>query len=96
MFPGFPNPDNGHMGRISRSSRVVFNVLPLLVYTDLRGDLRTSLSALNCDRNKLLCCLTVSTPSFRNLNSTVPVYVVRVKFYVKRARSINLTLSQDG
>ena len=38
MFPGFPNPDYGHMGRISRSSKVVFNVLPLLVY--LRGDLR--------------------------------------------------------
>ena len=44
---GFPNPDYRHMGpitgRLNRPSKVVFNVLPILVYTDLRGDLRRSL-----------------------------------------------------
>ena len=35
-------------------------------------------------RGQLSCCLIVDRPSFRNLNSTVPVDVVRVKSHVDR------------
>lgn len=43
QYSGFPNPDYRHMGRITgtlnRPNKVVFNVLPILVYTDLRTSL---------------------------------------------------------
>ena len=43
----------------------------------------TDPSAVDCGRDRLSCCLIVGIQScFRNLSSTVPIDVVRVKSYV--------------
>ena len=43
----------------------------------------TDPSAVGCGRDRLSCCLIVGIQScFRNLSSTVPIDIIRVKFYV--------------
>ena len=60
----------------------------------------TDPSAVSCGRDRLSCCLIVGIQScFRNLSSTVPIDVVRVKSYVNslfnstRVRGRNIAIN---